>query len=150
VRVERIAVKNFLSFKDFVWDSPDTALNLIVGPNDAGKSNLLRAVRVVRDALDQWGSRGQWEGSAHGPIPNRPFSVSLDVALTSPWERDVLTAFVAAGFCDERVQEGTGGPYKEPEARSRLSELLRQRIEEFDCSWLFRGRLSVEYRGTRV
>src|ERR1019366_7256403 len=49
MRLTRIRVKNYSSFKDTDWVEFSPGINLIVGQNNAGKSALLRAFDLVLD-----------------------------------------------------------------------------------------------------
>ncbi len=51
MRIRYIRAKNFLSFKD-VEIPLDKDLNIIVGPNNSGKTNIARALKLVADIID--------------------------------------------------------------------------------------------------
>ena len=51
MQIHAIHIDHFLSFDMFAWEGLDPHLNVIVGPNGTGKTNLFHAVRAVRDAL---------------------------------------------------------------------------------------------------
>jgi len=51
MRIRYIKAKNFLSFKD-VEIPLDKDLNIIVGPNNSGKTNVARALKLVADIID--------------------------------------------------------------------------------------------------
>lgn len=72
MRIERLEIAGFRSLRDVVW-SPST-LNLIIGPNASGKSNLLKALELLvasaggrlGRAVQREGGMGAlaWEGEA--------------------------------------------------------------------------------------
>lgn len=79
VNVKKLLIKNFKSFKDFELDL--TNLNMIVGRNGSGKTNLIEALKLykmvldylrgkeVNPFLDWWGYNNvAWKGNEKNPI----------------------------------------------------------------------------------
>lgn len=72
MRILRLSVKGYRSLKDVQWE-PD-ALNVVIGPNAAGKSNLLRMLEVISVSargglgkyVQRWGGMEPllWDGRA--------------------------------------------------------------------------------------
>jgi ABC-type nitrate/sulfonate/bicarbonate transport system ATPase subunit len=50
MRIDAIHLDHWLSYETFAWEELDPHLNVIVGPNGVGKTNLFHAVEAVRDA----------------------------------------------------------------------------------------------------
>ena len=51
MRIRYIKARNFLSFKD-VKIPLNEDLNIIVGPNNSGKTNIVRALELVADIIE--------------------------------------------------------------------------------------------------
>ena len=52
MRIIKLKIKNFLSFQDFEIDF-DKDLNVIIGPNNSGKTNIIRTLKIARDILNR-------------------------------------------------------------------------------------------------
>ena len=148
MKLTSIRVENFLSFEDFRWDGLDPRLNMVVGPNDVGKTNLIRALQAFRDAWD-YDRRRQWEGAAHKPSSSPSFRIEATVEFTSHWEQEVIRAYLGSVFCDEdAIRKAVPNTFQvNPASLSHLSEGVYQALERDDLGWLFRGKFTVEYQG---
>jgi energy-coupling factor transporter ATP-binding protein EcfA2 len=104
VRIKRIEIENFLSFRMLVLDDVDDTLSVIVGPNGAGKSNLIKALRMVCESFDAQ-ARGNWGGAAHDADPDAGFHIGIEIELTDGWERDLLLIFLQAVLVSQDVSE---------------------------------------------
>ena len=51
MKITQIKFQNILSFNDFTWSGIDDGLNVIVRPNEAGKSNIFIAINFLKDYL---------------------------------------------------------------------------------------------------
>jgi len=47
--ISKMQINNYRNFKDFSIDFND-GLNVIIGPNNVGKSNLIKAISIVLDS----------------------------------------------------------------------------------------------------
>ena len=107
MRICSIEIDNFLSYESFAWHDIDPHLNVIVGPNGAGKTNLFHALRAVVDVLraDRYASRAALRQSAHRGRQDRPLRITLDLVLDTPWEAELLRAFLAAALCSPQPSD---------------------------------------------
>lgn len=55
MRLDAISIDTFLSCKSFEWRNLDPHLNMVVGPNGVGNTNLFQAVQVVRHLIRKRG-----------------------------------------------------------------------------------------------
>ena len=53
MKITQIKFQNILSFNDFTWSDIDDGLNVIVGPNGVGKSNIFIALNFLKDYLSK-------------------------------------------------------------------------------------------------
>jgi putative ATP-dependent endonuclease of OLD family len=63
MKIKQIKIKNFRSIKDETIDFPDSGILSLVGPNNAGKSNILRAIDNILG--DSWFSGDKAELNDH-------------------------------------------------------------------------------------
>ncbi len=90
VRLTRLRAKNFRSLADVTVSLEP--LTIVVGPNASGKSNLLDALRFMRDALttrlhQAVDGRGGMSALRRWSPKGRPYDVTLEVNLESAkWE----------------------------------------------------------------
>jgi putative ATP-dependent endonuclease of the OLD family len=47
MKLKRISIKNFKSIKDIKFDFPESGILVLVGENNAGKSNIIRAIDLI-------------------------------------------------------------------------------------------------------
>lgn len=101
--IRRIAIKGFRSIRDVTWNPG--ALNVVIGPNASGKSNLLKVFRLLsaaasgdlQDCIDSEGGMGSilwgsidprlsvgitWK-EPHGPDPSFAYSLALEPLVTT-------------------------------------------------------------------
>jgi len=70
-----LRLKNFRSFEDHVV--PLRPTTLVVGRNNAGKSSLVEALRLLSLVTTRFRALGYHEGPVWGGIPKRDYGVSL-------------------------------------------------------------------------
>ena len=63
MKIKQITIKNFRSVKDETIIFPDSGILTLVGPNNAGKSNILRAIENILG--DSWFSGDKAELNDH-------------------------------------------------------------------------------------
>ncbi|MEL6196001.1 MAG: AAA family ATPase [Myxococcota bacterium] len=84
--IERISIRNFRSIRSF-RSSDLRDVNLFVGPNDAGKSNILRALDLFFNADRQTGIELNWQRDfcrfAETPKRKAP-EISIELDLSPP------------------------------------------------------------------
>jgi len=80
MKIKEIYLDNILSFKDFRLVLDD--LNHIIGPNNSGKSNLIRALRFVRKTLEGIAPRVDVEGYPRNNDLTAPFEIRLKIELS--------------------------------------------------------------------
>jgi len=147
VRIHRIEARNFLSFDEFVWEGVSPGLNVLIGPNGGGKSNLLLAFRAMRDALS-FQPTAALSDLQHHRKRGRATRLSVDLTFDGRWEQAVLSAFVAAAFCDEQaLTSANDQQLMEPALTERLSDWLVQECTPDQLQGLFHGRLVVGFDG---
>jgi predicted ATPase len=49
VKIKKLSIRGFCSLKDVTWEPGD--LNVLIGPNASGKSNLLRGIELLQQAV---------------------------------------------------------------------------------------------------
>lgn len=161
VKITGIELKRFLSFGHLNWSELDPGLNVIVGPNGVGKTNLFHSLRAVVDALDSGDGfrarsldRDKWESAVHqSPSSSTDgFEIAINLCLTSEWEKRLVHAFICAVLSDpEEIQSVLSRV--EPrvnasrEGAERLAVYVQQAVGIGDLEWLYQGRLVVRYEG---
>ena len=118
MRICRIEIENFANFKHVDFETDDSLV--IVGENKVGKSNLLRALRLVLDPLlpdreRQLGLEHFWDGLGDAKLGA---AVKVTVELTEFEEDENLLAVLAGSLVDT-----------EPPVVARLTYLYRPKAE---------------------
>jgi hypothetical protein len=73
-------------------------LNTIVGPNDAGKTNVLRAIRLIAEALQ--GPVKNFSAYNHGLDVTKPFRVALFLELDEPEKSALANSMICSALMD--------------------------------------------------
>lgn len=91
--IQKIAVDNIYSFKDLIDDDSlklSSQLVAIIGPNNAGKSNLFRLIDLLIQEME---SQGISLSDAHTFYPNQRRFLRLDASLTE-YESEAIIHFL--------------------------------------------------------
>ncbi|NMT63521.1 AAA family ATPase [Marinobacter orientalis] len=118
MKLRRLQVEQLRQFRQpFVMDDLQPGLNLIHGPNESGKSTLVRAIRAAffeRYRTSSVDDLRPWGDSAAAP------TITLDFdARQKSWH--LVKSFLQRKRCDLTIDSTS---YSEDEAEEKLSELL--------------------------
>lgn len=118
MKLRRLQVEQLRQFRQpFVLDDLQPGLNLIHGPNESGKSTLVRAIRAAffeRYRTSSVDDLRPWGDSAAAPT----ITLDFDVQHKS-WH--LVKSFLQRKRCDLRIDSDS---YSEDEAEEKLAELL--------------------------
>lgn len=101
MRIQAIYARNFLSFTDLAITGLGE-FNAFVGPNGSGKTNVLRILQHLRDALNGQ-SDLPYASYVHAKVPDQGYQIAIDVAWTAEDERSLLTAYFATILQQQRA-----------------------------------------------
>ncbi|MCL7943936.1 AAA family ATPase [Marinobacter sp. ATCH36] len=118
MKLRRLQVEQLRQFRQpFVMDNLQPGLNLIHGPNESGKSTLVRAIRAAffeRYRTSSVDDLRPWGDSAAAP------TITLDFeAQQKSWH--LVKSFLQRKRCDLQIDSDS---YSEDEAEEKLAELL--------------------------
>ncbi|KPP97199.1 AAA family ATPase [Marinobacter sp. HL-58] len=118
MKLRRLQVEQLRQFRQpFVLDDLQPGLNLIHGPNESGKSTLVRAIRAAffeRYRTSSVDDLRPWGDSAAAP------TITLDFdARHKSWH--LVKSFLQRKRCDLKIDSDS---YSEDEAEEKLAELL--------------------------
>ncbi len=153
MQIHAIHIHHLLSFDTFDWEKLDPHLNVIVGPNGVGKTNLFHALRAVRDALssERAQATGRWANAGHQGTDTDTLTIALELQFTSAWEQHLLRAFLTAVLCDQQdiQQTITTATQRglDPDSLKRFAAWVQEHLRPESLSWLFSGRLIVTHAG---
>ncbi len=149
MRIHDIHIKNFLSLGSFVWKNLDPQLNVIVGPNGVGKTNLFHALRAIKDSLSYEPREDAvlWSQLTHRNASSPQIEFALNIQFTNDWEKRLLCAFVAAAICDEHLLRDTSSGMLNPDELVQFSNFLLETVQPENLDWFFTGRFIVLYDG---
>lgn len=110
MKITRVGLKNFLSFAEEQTITLNDNLNVIVGANDSGKTNLFRAITFVSTIF----LRGWQRSSDFKPYFNRgnygePAEVEVEVKF-DPNEVDLIATFFVLASLVRSYDEGEAPP----------------------------------------
>lgn len=107
---------------------PDTGVTVVHGPNEAGKSTLLRAVRLLLD--DTPTSSKKREVKALKDVSaDEPTTISADLVV-GPYELSLTKAYnKGGGRCELRVTAPRAESLTGREATDRFAEIMRAEVD---------------------
>ncbi len=95
MKIKSLRVKNFLSFKNEQTINFDNHLNVIVGPNNSGKTNLIRALNFINQAFFTYDIKDISSYYYNGDSTN-PFEVELGVEFNADESRIILDFIICS------------------------------------------------------
>lgn len=157
--IERLAVKNYKSLEDV--EIPLRPLTVFVGPNNAGKSNILDCLRFLSELVRWWpnpdtavSSRGGFLALVWGGLDfTRHIAIEIDATLPSgPWgEQRAITYRIALvggpGYCATSHETLH---YRAPDGPRKLLELHGGRLRAWDAEGIKLIRDIPDVGGLRV
>ena len=153
MRIHAIHLDHLLSYETFAWEELDPHLNVMVGPNGVGKTNLFHAVRAVHDALGLERTRAtdRWVDTGYRGVDADMITIALDLQFTAKWEQRLLCTFLANVLCDQQEiqQIVTTATQRnlDPNNLRRFAAWVQEQLHPDRISWFFRGRLVVTHVG---
>lgn len=147
MRITSVTAQNFLSFDRFSLSELDPTLNVIVGPNGCGKSNLGRALQMTRTVLAQTRDRQLWQGAQTLGSQEPGFTLRVDLEFPEEWEKQLLISFVLAAMASSIEEMRSRGKVLPDEAVKRLTHWAETQLTSEKLDSLFKGRLEVRYPG---
>ena len=88
MRLRYVKARNFLSFEDITIPL-DKSINIIVGPNNSGKTNLARTLKLMVDSI-RGNVRGLDFTSFLHNISERSFRLEIGYELDTKEKEDIL------------------------------------------------------------
>ena len=141
MRIHGVNIENFLSFQKFEWHAIHENLNIVVGPNGVGKTNLFIAIRTVLDAFENSSSSFQRVANlghtVHRAEKDQTVRIALNVELNTAWEEALLRTFLAAALSEP---QGYNVPGMQ-QGLERLADFWHHYLLKIDISFLLTGRL---------
>jgi ABC-type polar amino acid transport system ATPase subunit len=132
VRLTSVSLRNFVTFgPQASWIADLSDVNVIVGPNGSGKTNLLKAINYVGDSFEGSGYSAQ---RAVDVLHNRDFnqSVSVEVGVKlSEVEIEHALTVLLLGFEDIRSTGSPNSPVDANAANRGVRAVLRQSPQIF-------------------
>ena len=84
MKIESISIENFRSFKDKIIISDLSDINIFIGPNNAGKSNILEALRFIEAITRSQAQQSYSEVVFDGKIENNiHFTLTFSLSTCS-------------------------------------------------------------------
>lgn len=152
MQIDAIHLDHFLSFDTFTWEGLDPHLNVIVGPNGVGKTNLFRALRAVCDALNPeraWASV-RWADAGHQGANADAITIALDIQFTTEWEQHLLCVFLASVLCNQQAIQQVATAMQrsvDQNGLKRFDAWVLEQVRPKDIAWFLHGRLVLTHAG---
>ncbi len=160
MQINSIQICNLLSFEAFAWDDLDPRLNVVVGPNGVGKTNLFRALQLVHDVLNpkQAQTSMHWDTVGHQGVNADDIIIALDIQFTTEWEKRLLCVFLASVLCNQQEiqqtiqQENSKAKaghqrFTTPEGLKIFDAWILNHVRPEDIAWFLHGRLVLTHAG---
>lgn len=160
MQIDAINIEKLLSFDTFVWKDLDPHLNVIVGPNGVGKTNLFHALRVVRDVLNpgQAQTNARWDTAGYQGANADTITITLDIQFTTEWEKRLLCVFLASVlFNQQEIQQKIQQEIQQAGTErqrsvtqnglKRFDAWVLDQVRPEDIAWFLRGRLVLTHAG---
>lgn len=162
MQIDAITIEKLLSFDAFDWKNLDPHLNVIVGPNGVGKTNLFHALRLVRDVLspEQARTNALWSTAGHRGAHVDTITITLDIQFTTDWEKRLLCVLLSSVLCNQQEiqqkiqQEIQKGATETERQRSvtqnglkRFDAWVLDQVRPEDIDWFLRGQLVLTHAG---
>jgi energy-coupling factor transporter ATP-binding protein EcfA2 len=146
VRVTSIRATDLLSFRSFELDL-HPGLNVVVGPNGSGKTNLVRLLALVRTALDVGafvpGATIDLQRYVRIGAPAPQGTVSVGIELTEEREQHLLTGFLRSVVLSSITRTIEQTPSPDSPFEQELASKVRALVTEEQLAPLFTGRLAL-------
>ncbi|AJW71042.1 AAA family ATPase [Nitrosopumilus adriaticus] len=117
MQIIRIRLKNFLSFGTKMQELEFSDLNTIVGPNDSGKTNVFRAIELVKRHINQRNVPA--EAYYHNLDFEKPYEIEIDIKFDQE-EKEILLNFLVCAIIHQDIRP------KEKENQRRNLEILKK------------------------
>lgn len=101
MEIQKIRLKNFLSFGEKTKELEFSNLNTIVGPNDSGKTNVFRAIEMVKKHMSQRETPA--EAYYHNLDFEKPYEIEIDVKFNLD-EQQILENFFVCGCLSQGIR----------------------------------------------
>ncbi|MHA1591894.1 MAG: AAA family ATPase [Candidatus Heimdallarchaeaceae archaeon] len=147
MKIRKVYIKNLFSYKEFEIKF-DRNFNIIVGPNNAGKTNIFRVIQFIMDIIDNKLKAKDIRGYLHDPSKEEA-KIKIWVELDESEKRTIHEFF--EGYFDKYLYEldsgiaqgkfkindvlptynGPEGHYDRPTLNWKTNELLSESIKHF-------------------
>lgn len=122
MRILHLKLKNFLSFGEEAQEVQFNDNTIIVGPNDAGKTNVFRAIELVGQILSEKSLRTA-DVYYHDRNYNKPFEIEIKIKLDND-EKNALVDFLVCSLHTESVN------VQSDENQGLVTEMIQKIVRE--------------------
>ncbi len=149
MRIRSVRIVDFASFDEFELNRLDPSLNVLVGPNGSGKTNLSRAITMARDILDRnkYKKRSLWAKAHRLGASSDAFRVEIQFDIVEEIEKQTLTSFFKAVLATAPVSilVAPGKSSVDQEVIERFHLWLDRELTTDKFESLFSGVLAIEH-----
>jgi putative ATP-dependent endonuclease of OLD family len=128
MKIKQITIKNFRSIKNEIIIFPDSGILTLVGPNNAGKSNILKAIENILG--DSWFSKDKSENNDYWmKNPKNNISIKID--------------FTDGAIAEINFEDGGWSNYKDGYGNKKWDNIAKSYIKPkdiFPCTYLSANR----------